>query len=134
MNLDGVGQRQFVLALSFVVQGIKLYDWLSYQQCPTAFLLKWAFWETSLLIVLWKIKVPRLAFSFPVSLAFAFLLATFNVLLFFGIPYGVRQVRYRLIPLSTAVEMVGIESNSVDEIIGSKEHLIEGSVCQLWTI
>jgi hypothetical protein len=92
------------------------------------FLIKWITIETVLFLSLWRARIPRLTFSFLLTLFFTILACVVNVALFAGVPGTVKFIRLHYMPLSATVEMVGIEHYDVDDIAGSKEHLLEGSL------
>lgn len=127
MGLDGVAKRQLVLAVALVAQSLKIYELVveGRSAISHAFFLKWLLIETALVLALWRAQVPRLQFGLAAALGLSALLCFLNVTVLLLLPLLIDHLRLRLMPLSATVELMGIEDESVSNIFGSKERLLQ---------
>lgn len=124
--MDGVGKRQCVLTVFIIIQASKVYDWLCWNDLSTTFSLKWSLIETIFLVLLWWSRVPRLSLSLHATFSVAILATAINLFGFLALPSLLHIARLRLTPLSSAIEMIGLDTEMVDDIAGSKENFLRG--------
>ena len=129
-SMDAVSKRQCILAIALLVQSMKVYSWMHWETTISAFLLKWGLIESCLLFILWHLQVPKLTVSLSVTACFALSLFVVNWSIFAGLPWSLRTVRLRYMPLSATVEMVdgGEFDEGVDDIAGSTEQFLRGTI------